>query len=389
MRKICIVTGSRAEYGLLRGLMKEINADTDLRLQIISTCMHLSPEFGLTYRQIEEDGFSIDKKIEMLLSSDTSVGVSKSMGVGMIGFADAYEELKPDLVILLGDRFETFCASAAACIARIPLAHIHGGETTQGAVDEAFRHSITKMSHLHFTATAEYRRRVIQLGEHPDTVINVGGLGVDNIKNLKLLDRNSFERAIDFKLGEKNLLVTYHPVTLEKKKSEDQFKQLLEALDQLEDTKLIFTNPNADTDGRIIIKMIAEYVKKNNNAVAFANLGQLRYLSSLQFVDGVIGNSSSGILEAPTFKIGTVNVGDRQKGRIKAESVIDCDPKKEAIRAAVEKLYSIRFQSLLKNVKNPYGEGGAALKIKKHVKEINLDNILKKIFYDVRDESGF
>ncbi len=384
MRKICIVTGTRAEYGLLYWLMKEIQEDTDLELQLIATGMHLSPEFGLTYKQIEKDGFKIDKKIEMLLSSDTSVGISKSMGLGMIGFAYAYEDLSPDIIVLLGDRFETFIAAAAATIARIPIAHIHGGETTQGATDEAFRHSITKMSHLHFTATDEYRKRVIQLGESPNSVFNVGGLGIDNIKNLKLLDCEAFEHSINFTLGQKNLLVTFHPVTLEHSTAKKQFQNLLNALDELEDTKTIFTNPNADTEGRIIIQMIDDYVSKNSHkAVAFVSLGQLRYLSAMQFVDGVVGNSSSGLAEAPSFKIGTIDIGDRQKGRIKADSVIDCEPSKESILIAIRKLYSNEFQEQLKNVENPYGEGGAAEKIKKILKEIDLTNILKKKFYDI------
>lgn len=383
-RKICIVTGTRAEYGLLYWLMKEIQEDDDLQLQIIATGMHLSPEFGLTYRQIEDDGFRIDKKIEMLLSSDTPIGVSKSMGLGMIGFAEAYAELKPDIVVLLGDRFEIFSAAVAAMIARVPIAHVHGGETTEGAFDEAIRHSITKMSHLHFTATEEYRRRVIQLGESPDRVFNVGGLGTDNIKKLKLMSREEFEDSIDFKLGSKNLMITFHPVTLEHATAGEQFQNLLDAVDELEDTKFIFTKPNADTEGRVIVKITDEYVRKNSHkAIAFVSLGQRRYLSAMQFVDGVVGNSSSGLAEAPTFKIGTINIGDRQRGRIKAESIIDCDPDKESILKAIKRLNSTEFQDKLKSVKNPYGEGGAAEKIKKILKEVDLSDILKKQFYDI------
>ncbi len=383
-RKICIVTGSRAEYGLLYWLMREIHDDTNMELQIIATCMHLSPEFGLTYKLIENDGFHINKKIEMLLSSDTPIGISKSMGLGMIGFGEAYAELRPNIVVLLGDRFETICAAIGACVARIPIAHLHGGETTQGAMDEAFRHSITKMSHLHFTATDEYRKRVIQLGENPERIFNVGGLGIDNIKKLKFLSREKFEHSIDFKLGPKNLLITFHPVTLEHASAKEQFQNLLDALDELQDAKLIFTKPNADTEGRIIIQMIDEYVSKNSHkSVAFISLGQLRYLSALQYVDGVVGNSSSGLAEAPTFKIGTINVGDRQKGRVKAENVIDCNPTKESILTATTKLYSDEFQGKLKNVTNPYGEGGAAKKIKEVIKEKDLSGILKKKFYDI------
>ena len=275
-RKVCIITGTRAEYGLLYWLMKEIQADSDFELQIIATGMHLSPEFGMTYRQIEKDCFKIDKKIEMLLSSDTPVGISKSMGLGMIGFVEAYVDLKPDIIILLGDRFEIFSAASAAMIARIPIAHLHGGETTEGSIDEAIRHSITKMSHLHFTAAKEYSRRVAQLGESPDRIFNVGGMGIDNIRKLKLLDRAEFEDSINFKLGKKNFLITFHPVTLERATAGDQFQNLLNALDELQDTKFIFTKPNADTESRLIIKMIDDYVSRNRHKrIAFVNLGQL------------------------------------------------------------------------------------------------------------------
>ena len=383
-RKICVVTGSRAEYGLLYSLIKEIETDSDLQSQIIATGMHLSPEFGLSYRQIEQDGIRISKKIDMLLSSDTPAGISKSIGLGIIGFADAFSELQPDIVVLLGDRFETFSAASASMVARVPIAHIHGGESSEGMIDEAIRHSITKMSHIHFTAAEGYKKRVIQLGENPHRVYNVGGLGVDNIKRMKLLNRKAFEKSIEFDLGPRNFMVTYHPVTLEKSTAEEQFQNLLDALESLKDSRFFFTKPNADTDGRILIKMIESYVAANKEkAIAFTNLGQLRYLSALQFMDGVIGNSSSGLCEAPTFKIGTINIGDRQKGRIKAESVIDCQPTKDLILRAFKKLSSEVFQEKLRTVKNPYGEGGAAEKIKKMLKEINLENILKKEFFNL------
>ena len=382
-RKICVMTGTRAEYGLLYWLMKEIESDKDLELQLIATGMHLSPEFGLTYKIIEKD-FKIDKKIEMLLSSDTSVGISKSMGLAQISFAEAYDELNPDIIVVLGDRYEIFSAVSAAMIARIPIAHIHGGEATQGLIDESIRHSITKMSHLHFTATTEYQNRVIQLGEHPSRVFNVGGLGIDNIKKLQLLSKEEFEKSIGFKLNKKNILVTFHPVTLEKSTSKEQFKELLDAIDELSDTNIIFTKANSDTDGRIINQMIDDYVSKNSNkAISFTSLGQLRYLSALQFVDAVVGNSSSGLIEAPTFKIGTINIGDRQKGRIKAKSVIDCKPKKEEIKKAFNKLYSKEFQNMLKKVKNPYGDGMASKKIVNILKSVKLKDILKKSFYDI------
>ena len=383
-RKICVVTGTRAEYGLLYWLMKEIEADENLELQLIVTGMHLSPEFGLTYKEIEKD-FKINKKIEMLLSSDTAIGISKSMGLSQIGFAEAYEELKPDILVVLGDRYEIFCAVSSAMIFNIPIAHLHGGETTQGAFDESIRHSITKMSHLHFTATDEYKNRVIQLGEEPNRVFNFGGMGIENIKRLNLLSKEEFEKSIDFKLNKKNILVTFHPVTLENSTAKEQFQELLEAIDELENANIIFTKANSDTNGRVINQMIDEYVAKNSHkSIEFASLGQLRYLSALQYIDAVVGNSSSGLLEAPSFKIVTINIGDRQKGRIKALSVIDCEPKKEEISKAFEKIYSKEFQEKLKNVGNPYGENCPSKQIIEVLKNVNLANILKKSFYDLK-----
>ncbi len=384
-RKVCVITGTRAEYGLLLWVMQGIKEDTELTLQIIATGMHLSPEFGFTYREIEQDGFKIDRKIEMLTSSDTSVGITKSMGLGMIGFADALNELKPDLIVVLGDRFEIFAAVSAALVARIPVAHIHGGEATEGLIDEAIRHSITKMSHLHFVAAEEYRQRVIQLGENPERVFLVGGLGIDNIKHLKLLDRTELESAINFKLGQKNLLITFHPVTLDVGTAAEQMEELLVALDTLNETHLIFTLPNADTDGRILINMIEQYVKNRSNACVFTSLGQKRYLSCVYYVDGVVGNSSSGLAEVPSFRKGTINIGDRQRGRIQTESVINCEPNRQDIKAAMEKLYDQDFQTRLKDVKNPYGEGGASEKTVKVISSISLDEILKKRFYNLGD----
>ena len=382
-RKICVITGTRAEYGLLRWVMQGVKDDPELTLQVIATGMHLSPEFGLTYREIERDGFQIDRKVEMLTSSDTPVGIAKSMGLGLIGFADALNELRPDLIVVLGDRFEIFAAVAAALVARIPVAHLHGGETTQGAFDEALRHSITKMSHLHFVAAEEYRRRVIQLGEQPERVFLVGGLGIDNIKCLKLLDHAELEASLDFKLGLKNLLITFHPVTLETATAVDQMAELLAALAELKDTQLIFTLPNADTDGRALIGMVHQFVAQHVNAHAFASLGQLRYLSCIDHVDGVVGNSSSGLLEVPSFKKGTINIGDRQRGRLQAESVINCEPTRQGIAVALEKLYSAEFQASLSQIHNPYGEGGASEKVIKTIKHCVIDGITKKAFYDL------
>ena len=384
MRKICVVTGTRAEYGLLYWLMKEIETAADTELQLLVTGMHLSPEFGSTWKQIELDGFCITHKVDMQLSSDTPAGITKSMGLGMIGFADALDALKPDILVVLGDRFEIFAAASAAMIARIPIAHLHGGEATEGLIDEPIRHSITKMSHLHFTATEEYRKRVIQMGEQPATVFNVGAAGLDNIDQLPLLNQEEFEESIGFKLADKNLIITFHPVTLEDSTAKLQFTELLQVLDQLNDTRLIFTKPNADSDGRIIIKMIDEYVaSRSDRAIAFTSLGQLRYLSALQYVDAAIGNSSSGLIEAPSFKIGTINIGDRQRGRIKAYSVIDCLPECDSILTAINKLYSTEFQKKLVSIENPYGQGGMAKKVFEILRSHSLDNILKKRFYDL------
>jgi len=382
-RKICIITGTRAEYGLLRWVMQGIKDDNELTLQIIATGMHLSPEFGLTYKAIEQDGFQIDRKLEMQTSSDSSVGIAKSMGLGMIGFADALHEMQPDLIVVLGDRFEIFSAVSAALVARIPVAHLHGGETTEGAFDEALRHSITKMSHLHFVAAEPYRQRVIQLGEQPDRVFLVGGLGIDNIKRMQLLDRAALEVSLDFKLGVKNLLITFHPVTLEKATAEKQMKALLAALAELKDTQLIFTLPNADTGGRLLIKMVQSFVAEHTNARAYHSLGQLRYLSCISHVDGVVGNSSSGLTEVPSFKKGTINIGDRQRGRLQVGSVINCEPRKESITTALLQLYSADFQTNLHKVINPYGEGGASAKVVHILKYYPVEDIVKKFFYDL------
>jgi len=382
-RKICVITGTRAEYGLLRWVMQGVKDDPDLVLQIIATGMHLSPEFGLTYREIEKDGFQIDRKVEMLTSSDTAVGVAKSMGLGLIGFADALSDLKPDLIVALGDRFEIFSVVAAALVARIPVAHLHGGELTEGAFDEAFRHSITKMSHLHFVAVEEYRQRVIQLGEQADRVFLVGGLGVDAVRRVNLLDREELEASLDFKLGAKNLLITFHPATLEASTAADQMAELLSALAGLTDTRLLFTLPNADTGGRELIKMVEQFVVQHANARAWPSLGQLRYLSCVAQVDGVIGNSSSGLLEVPSFRKGTINIGERQRGRLQAASIINCEPTHRSISAAIEKLYSEEFQANLKQVSNPYGDGGASEKVVKAIKSCVLEGLVKKVFHDL------
>ena len=382
-RKICVITGTRAEYGLLYWLLKEIEFSKELELQLIATGMHLSPEFGLTYKEIEKD-FSINKNIEMQLSSDLDLDISKSMGYAQASFTEAFDELKPDIIVVLGDRYEIFSAVVSGMMLRIPIAHIHGGESTLGVIDEAIRHSITKMSHIHFTANVEYKNRVIQLGEQPDRVFNVGSLGIENISRLDLLDRKAFEESINFKLNKKNILVTFHPVTLENNTSKLYFKELLDVLDELKDTNIIITKANSDSGGRVINSMIDDYVTRNyHKSVAFTSLGQLRYLSAMNHVDAVVGNSSSGIIETPSFRIGTINIGDRQKGRIKADSVIDCLPNKKSIRNAFKILYSKEFQSKLKNTESPYGSGSPSNEILKVLKTVELHNIIKKSFHNI------
>lgn len=382
-RSICVVSGTRAEYGLLRWVMDGIRSHPDLGLRIIATGMHLSPEFGLTYREIEADGYSIDRKVEMLLSSDTPAGVAKSLGLGTIGFADALAQLEPDLMLVLGDRFEIFSAVSAALVARIPVAHVHGGEATEGAFDESIRHSITKMSHFHFVAAEDYRRRVIQLGEQPDRVFLVGGVGIDSIKRLELLDRPALEASLGFKLGPRNLLVTFHPVTLETATAAAQVGELLAALGELRDTHIIFTMPNADTHGRAVMDRIEQFTATHPTARAFTSLGQLLYLSVVKHVDGVVGNSSSGLTEVPSFQKGTVDIGDRQRGRLRADSVIGCAPERGAISRAIGKMYSASFQAQLRTVQNPYGDGGASARIVSTLATVSLDGILKKRFYNL------
>lgn len=383
-RKICIVTGTRAEYGLLRSVIAGLRQAEDVQLQLLATGAHLSPEFGLTYREIEADGVPIDAKVEMLVSADTATGVAKSIGLGLMGMADAFERLRPDLIVVLGDRFEVLAAATAALVTGIPLAHLHGGETTEGAFDEAIRHAVTKMSHLHFVAAEAYRHRVIQLGEQPDRVFLVGGLGVDAIHRLPLMDRAALEQALDFKLGVKNLLVTFHPVTLDAVgSSEQQMAELLAALATLQDTHLIFTMPNADTGSRALAAMLEAFAAKHAQARVYASLGMLRYLSCLKWVDGVVGNSSSGLAEAPTLKTGTVNIGTRQQGRLQASSVIDCEPTRLSIGNAIARLYTPAFRSQLEATVNPYGDGGASEKIVRILRQHPLQGLVKKSFHNI------
>ena len=386
MRKICVITGSRAEYGLLSGLMTSIKNDNTLQLQIIATNMHLSPEFGYTYKEIEQDGFIIDKKVEMLLSSDSSNGTSKSVGLAIIGFADAYEDLKPDLIVVLGDRYEILAAVTTALFYKIPVAHLHGGEITEGAYDDSIRHAITKLSHLHFTSTEAYRKRVIQLGENPERVFYVGAIGVENIKETKLLNKIDLENILDFSLGDKSLLVTFHPVTLEHETAKQQCENLLAVLAELEYLNIIFTLPNSDTDGRVIMQLIKDFViRHNERSVAFTSLGKVRYLSALQYVTAVVGNSSSGIIEVPSFRIPTLNIGDRQKGRIAANSVIHCGTSINEIKRGIELILSEKIQQVAKNNVNPYQKENTTANILKVLKDFPLNNIIQKTFYNIEE----
>jgi UDP-N-acetylglucosamine 2-epimerase (non-hydrolysing)/GDP/UDP-N,N'-diacetylbacillosamine 2-epimerase (hydrolysing) len=384
MRKICVVTGSRAEYGLLSSLMAAIQADSDMQLQVIATNMHLSSEFGLTYKEIEADGFHIDKKVQMLLSSDTANATTKSVGLATIGFADAYEDLQPDLIVVLGDRYEILAAVTAALFYKIPVVHLHGGEITEGAYDDSIRHAITKMSHLHFTSTEEYRKRVIQLGEQPDRVFSVGAIGVENIKNTPLMPKKELESCLGFSLAEKTILVTYHPVTLENATAEQQTRNLLEVLEGLKEYKIIFTFPNSDTGGKVIINLINQFVKHHKDrSIAFASLGKRRYLSTLQYISAVVGNSSSGIIEVPSFGIPTLNIGDRQKGRISADSVIHCGTSKEEIEKGLDILFSEQTIKVAKQKQNPYDGEETVETIFHQLKKYPLGNLIQKSFYNL------
>ena len=385
MKKIAVITGTRAEYGLLRPVIEKIQNDMQLELCLMATGMHLSPEFGMTYQEIERDGYPICYKNEMLLSSDTTTGTIKSVGLAIIGFAEAYEREKPDYIIILGDRFEAMAAATAAMIANIPIAHISGGERTEGAIDESIRHSISKMSSLHFTSTQEYRKRVIQLGEQPENVYDVGALGVENIKKLTLLDKEELEKKINFKMNGETIIVTFHPVTLESHSSKEQFQNILNAISYFQDLKVIFTKANADAEGRIINAMIEKYVMEHKqNTIFFDSMGQVNYFSAIKCCSMVLGNSSSGIIEVPSFKVPTINVGDRQKGRMQAQSVINCEAKTEKLIQAMKMAREEAFIKQLETVKNPYEGTDTSEKILNILKQC-LENEIsnKKEFYDI------
>lgn len=385
MKKVCVITGTRAEYGLLKPLIQKIDNDNSLELQLVVTGMHLSPEFGLTYQEIEQDGFKIAERNEMLLSSDTPNGITKSVGLGIIGFADIFTRIVPDMVVILGDRYEALAAATAAMIHRIPIAHIHGGELTEGLIDESIRHAITKMSVLHFTSTEKYRNRVIQLGEQPDRVFYVGALGVENIKTQILMSKEQLEESLHFRLDKPYIMVTFHPVTLEDGTAQEQFENLLSVLDSIEGYRIIFTKANSDTDGRIINSKIDAYVGKNKGkADVFTSLGMVRYLSAIKYCEMVVGNSSSGIIEVPSFHIPTVNIGDRQKGRVRGKSVIDCGWTQKEIEEAIHTAQTMRRNNMLKNEMNPYEGRNTFEIIVNSIKDYLESEIkIKKHFYDI------
>lgn len=385
MKKICIVTGTRAEYGLLKPVIRRVDNDEKLELSLYVTGAHLSPEFGMTYKEIEGDGFPVSRKIEMLLSADTPASVLKSMGVELMGFADALTEDQPDMMVLLGDRYEILVAAVAAMIHQIPIAHIHGGELTEGAIDDAIRHSITKMSYLHFASTEEYRKRIMQLGEHPDRVYTVGSLGVESIKKIPLMNKESLEKDLGISLDGVTALVTFHPTTLEENCSKEEFLNLLKALDAFPELSIVMTNANADTHGRIINEIIKEYAAHNSHRCkAFASLGQLRYLSLLKYCHIVIGNSSSGIIEVPSFKIPTVNIGTRQKGRVQAKSIINCGNETDEIIKAIRTGLRDDAINELEDMKNPYEGENTSKDIVDIIKRAVHRRIdITKSFYDL------
>ena len=383
MKKVCVITATRAEYGLLKPLMQLIKESNQLQLQIIATGAHLSPEFGLTYKNIENDGFIIDEKVEILLSSDTAASIAKTMGMAMMGMADVLPRLKPDLIVILGDRYEMLSIASAATIFKIPIAHLHGGEITEGAYDDAIRHSITKMSHLHFTSTEEYKNRVIQMGENPENVFNVGAIGLDNIRDLKLLSKEELETDLDIKFKKYNYQVTFHPETLGNLSSAEQFQNLLNVIEKQEDSFFIFTKANADTDGRIINQMIDDFVKKHAEiAKAFNSLGTLRFLSTVRICTAIVGNSSSGILEAPSLCTPTINIGDRQKGRTQASSIINVDNSEKSIFSGFQLVKNLIIENKLSEVKNPYDNGGAAQEILNKILEFKTIKT-NKSFYNL------
>lgn len=384
-KKILVITGSRSEYGILKPLLEEINLSDSFYLQLVVTGSHLSSTHGATISEIQSDGYKIEKKIDLSLTSDSRLDTIKSMSIALSGFAEALKELSPDLVLLLGDRFEIFMAASAAMIHGKPIAHIHGGEVTNGAFDDSIRHSITKMSHIHFVSTEKYKSRVIQLGESPERVFNVGSLGVESINKLDLLKKSDVENAIDFELGSTSFLVTYHPVTIDSENEKENITNLFKAIDQFENGKFIFTLPNADPGNQEIAKLIIDFVHSSPNCKYFESLGQHLYLSCMKNATGVIGNSSSGIIEAPSFNIGTINIGKRQNGRVFAPSIVNCAMDCDQIFKAINKISSRDFKRNIKNIENPYEGGNSSVKIMNILKTLknHFATLVEKKFYDL------
>ncbi|MEZ8602548.1 MULTISPECIES: UDP-N-acetylglucosamine 2-epimerase [Vibrio] len=382
IQKVAVFTGTRAEYGLLFWLLKDIQSDPDLTLQLLVSGMHLSPEFGETYQQIEKDGFKIDEKIEILLSSDSAVGTAKSMGLGVLGFSDSLARLQPDVLVILGDRFEALAAAQTAMILRIPIVHLHGGEITEGAYDDAIRHAITKLSYLHGTSTDEYRQRVIQLGEAPERVRNVGAIGLDHLKRADFMSLGELGESLNFSLTKPFFLVTYHPVTLGNEAPEEAFQALLDALNCFPEHQVILTYPNADDGGRRIIPMLEAYAASQPDRVlAIPSLGQVRYLSAVKYAAAVIGNSSSGIIEVPAFDVPTVNIGSRQKGRLAAKSVLHCESNRADIERAIRSANEREYKDTAEEIENPYGQGNTSEKVIEMIKTLDFNPC--KTFHDL------
>ncbi len=383
MRKVCVVTGNRSDYGILRELLKNIQSSNDLNLNLIVTGSHLSPTYGYTIREIEEDGLKIEKRIDTLLSSDTSIGISKSMGLSLISFSEAFEEIQPDIILILGDRFEIFSAAISAMNASIPIAHIHGGELSLGSIDDSIRHSITKISHLHFVSTIEYKNRVLQLGESEERVFNVGALALDNLKNNNKISKSELENYFKFKFQKKNLIVTFHPITISNTKIESKLNELFSAIKFYSEIQFIFTMSNPDKKGKFIWQKIIEFCEGVDNCIYIKSFGQKRYFAALNYVDGVIGNSSSGIIEVPSFGKGSINIGKRQEGRVQAKSVINVECEFNSIKKGIKKLYEPEFNLRLKNINNPYEKVDTIKNIINVLKTIEIKNILKKKFNDI------
>ena len=389
MRKICIFTSTRAEWGLQQGLAELIRDADNLQLQLLVSGSHLSAKLGMTIDEVEAAGFHIDERVDILKFGDSPIGICQTMGLALSGYGEALQRLSPDLLVILGDRYESFCLAAAAQVLRIPIAHIHGGETTEGAVDEAFRHSITKMAQIHFTSCEVYRNRVMQLGEAPESVFNVGALGIENIRKIQCLTRAELEASLQFSLQAPVFLVTFHPVTLEHATAGAQVQQLFDALDRFPEHQIIFTKANADTDGQVINEMIDRFAAINpQRCLAVASLGLKRYLSAMKICSAVIGNSSSGILEAPIFKVPSVNIGDRQKGRLRVKSILDCKADTNAISQAIETALTESFRHDIRDLIHPSEQADTAQKIVRMLATVDLQGIIKKSFHDIKADDG-